>query len=235
MEMAAENNVAANLNSVRTRIAAACQRAGRDPSSITLVAVTKKVPVAEIEVAYHGGQYVFGESYIKEAEEKIPILRRLCPEIRFHLIGRLQTNKLTNAISEFELVQSVSRLREAEIISELAMREGRKQSVLLQVNISGEGAKGGILPEDLENEAQKYLMYPGITVEGLMCIGKWDLPEQARREEFKKMAILRNRLRSMGWGGIAKLSMGMSSDFELAIEEGATIVRVGTAIFGERG
>ena len=229
-------DIADNLSLVKEKISSAAQRAGRDPRSVKLVAVSKTVAAEVMCDAADAGQLIFGENYVQSARDKIPAVKESSPA-EFHLIGALQRNKVKLALELFDLIQTVDRISLAEEISKQASKLGKQQEVLLQVNISNEESKSGCAVEDTL-ELAKYLMSAdSIKLIGLMCIGTWytpDVEETTRRAEFTRMRSLRDDLQESLGLELPELSMGMSADYELAIEEGATIVRVGSAIFGAR-
>ncbi len=218
-------NLADNIQSVRERIDAAARRAGRAPEEIRLVAVTKTVEPERIEQALSAGLTLFGESKMQEANAKIPLVSG---RARWHFIGHLQTNKARDAVALFELIHSVDSLKLAVELSKWAEREGKTQPILLEVHVSGEASKFGIKPEDLPAALEQIRALPRIEVQGLMTIPPFTDDPQKARPYFRRLRELRDA------AGLAQLSMGMTLDFEVAIEEGATIVRIGTAVFGER-
>lgn len=222
---------AENLNSIQQRIAAACARAGRDVSSVTLLAVSKTHPPETIRAAIEAGQLLFGENKIQEAKTKIP----LCPDrARWHFIGHLQSNKVRDAVALFEMIQGVDSLDIAREISKRAVQAAKTMPILLEVNVAGEASKFGYQPERLLAELEELNALPKIEIHGLMAIPPYTpVPEKAR-PYFQKLRELKTRAETALGAPLPHLSMGMSGDFEVAIEEGATIVRIGTALFGER-
>ena len=220
-----------NLESIRLRMAAACARAGRDGSSVTLLAVSKSHPPETIRTAVEAGQLLFGENKVQEAKAKIP----LCPgRARWQFIGHLQSNKVRDAVELFEMIQGVDSVAIAREISKRAVSAGKTIPVLLEVNVAGEGSKFGYRPEQLLMELNELNALPKIEVHGLMAIPPYTpVPEKAR-PYFQKLGELKLRAEAVLGAPLPHLSMGMSGDFEVAIEEGATMVRVGTALFGER-
>lgn len=225
--------IADNLKTVRDRIAAAAARAGRDPSSIRLVVVTKTVHADRILEAVAGGARIIGENRVQEAREKIG---KLGPVATWHLIGHLQTNKAKYAVKLFDLIHSVDTLDLAQEIAKHAAKINKIQNVLLEVSIAAEAAKAGVAIEQTAVLAREAAKLKHISIKGLMTIPPFlDDPEQVR-PYFKKLRDLSERIAKENIPGVSmrELSMGMSGDFEVAIEEGATIVRVGSAIFGER-
>lgn len=218
--------IAADLASVRGRLDAACRRAGRDPAAVTLVAVSKKQPPEAIREAYAAGQRDFGENYAQELRDKQAALADLAG-IRWHALGPLQTNKAKYVAGKVALLHTLDRV---DLAQELARRAGgAKVRALVEVNIGREPQKGGVLPEELPERLAALAAVPGIELAGLMCIPPAADDAEASRPHYRALRELRDRLLPGG-----ELSMGMSGDFEVAVEEGATLVRVGTAIFGER-
>jgi pyridoxal phosphate enzyme (YggS family) len=194
----------------------------RIPESVTLVAVTKTVPPERVDAAFHAGIRVFGESKIQEAKAKIPLVSS---RARWHFIGHLQSNKARDAVELFELIHSVDSVKLAAELDKWAERAGKTQPILLEVNVSGETSKFGVKPEDLPATLAQVQQFPRLEVRGLMTIPPVG---QDPRPYFRRLRELRDQT------GLRELSMGMSQDYEIAIEEGATLVRIGTAIFGER-
>lgn len=214
-----------NVAAIRKRIAGAAARAGRLPSEVTLVAVTKMVDPPAIREAFAAGLRDFGESRIQEAREKIPSLSSLCPNSVWHLVGHLQTNKAVAAVGLFGMIHSVDSLKVAEAISQHA---GADMPVLIQVNVAGEASKHGFSLQDAIPALEHIARLPRIRIKGLMTIAPYvDDPEDVR-PVFRRLRLMRDAL------GLEHLSMGMSDDFEVAIEEGATLVRIGRAVFGKR-
>jgi len=244
IEDSAKKSLLEKLSSVRSRIDAAAKRVERTPEEITLVAVTKKVDVEDIFVAMEGGQLIFGENYVQEAQRKITALNEELskraspmPVPRFHLIGSLQRNKVKHAVGLFDVIETVDRLELAQAVSARAEQMGLKQSVLIQVNVSGEATKSGVVLEEVKELTRDMMPLAGVELQGLMSIGHFypeDVADELRRSEFVTMRSLKEAAEQELGVPLAHLSMGMSHDFELAIEEGATMVRVGSAIFGER-
>ena len=224
--------VSGSVNSVRKRIAAAAHRTGRTSDDVALVAVTKSVDVDRIEAALAAGVTQLGENRIQEAAPKIDVVGRRAE--RWHMVGHLQRNKVPQAVSLFDVVQSVDSLR---LAVDLSRRAAEPFEILLQVNVSGERQKYGFSPHALDRALPEIAALPRLNLTGLMTIAPMtDNPETAR-PVFRRLRELRDRLNDFGIPGVHlhHLSMGMSGDFEVAVEEGATIVRIGRAIFGERG
>ena len=213
------------LTDIGNRIAAAAKAAGRAPGEVTLVAVSKTFGPAEIEPAIAAGQRVFGENRVQEAAGKWPALKDRHPDIELHLVGPLQTNKARDAVALFDVIQSVDRERIAAALAKEMDRLDRRPGLLVQVNTGAEPQKAGVLPEDTDAFVARCRETHGLTIRGLMCIPPIDEPPAPH---FALLAKIARRLE------LAELSMGMSADFETAIAHGATMVRVGTAIFGER-
>jgi len=218
-------SVADNLARVRGRIAAAARAAGRDPGEVTLVAVGKLHPAARIEAALAAGQRVFGENRVQEAEAKFPDLKQGWPDLVLHLIGPLQTNKARVAVALFDVIETLDRPKLARALAKEMAAQGRRPACFIQVNTGEEPQKAGIAPAEADALIALARDELGLPVEGLMCIPPLD------EEPALHFALLREIARR---NGLAKLSMGMSGDFETAIRFGATHVRVGTAIFGPR-
>jgi pyridoxal phosphate enzyme (YggS family) len=217
---------------VRENIYAAAERAGRSPDDVELVAVSKKHPVESVSEAFQeAGQELFGESRVQEALIKIPALPS---RLRWHFIGHLQANKVRKALPCFELIHGIDTVDIARDVDRVAAEMGLFPRVLLEVNISGEGSKHGFTPEGLERELEGLLALPRIQVEGFMTMAPLVKEAEAARPYFTKLRELRDRLAGQVGIPLATLSMGMSGDYEVAVEEGATLVRVGSALFGGR-
>jgi hypothetical protein len=226
-------SIADNFKRVTDRIVSAAERAGRDASSVKLVVVTKTVDAGRIREAVDAGADILGENRVQEAREKIEKLGAIG---RWHLIGHLQTNKAKYAVKLFDLIHSVDNLELAKEIDKQAAKCGKVQDVLIEVSIAGEAAKAGVAIEKAAGLIREAAGLKHISIKGLMTIPPFlDNPEEVR-PYFKKLRDLSARIAKENIPGVSmkELSMGMSGDFGVAIEEGATIVRVGTAIFGER-
>jgi len=220
-----------NLASIQQRIHAACARAGRDAASVTLLAVSKTGRYVAFREAVDAGQLLFGENKIQEAKAKIPMSPG---KARWHFIGHLQSNKVRDAVELFQMIQGVDSLAIAREISKRAEQAAKSMPVLLEVNVAGEGSKFGYKPEQLLAELKELNALPRIEIHGLMAIPPFaPVPEKAR-PYFQKLRELKGRCEEILGVPLPQLSMGMSGDFEVATEEGSTIVRVGTALFGER-
>ncbi len=218
-------DVAANLAEVRERIAAAALAAGRPADSVTLVAVSKAQPVARVRAALAAGHRTFGENRVQQAEAVWPALRAEFPDVQLHLIGPLQTNKVRPAVALFDVIETVDRPKLAARLADEMARQGRRLECFVQVNTGEEPQKAGVAPGDADSFIEVCRVEHGLAVTGLMCIPPLDEPPELH---FALLADIAAR------HGLAKLSMGMSADFETAIRLGATHVRIGTAIFGPR-
>ena len=223
--------IAANLEAIRTRITEAAVRAGREPGSVQLVAVSKTHPPADVAAAAAAGQCVFGESRVQEAREKIPA----CPAgLTWHFIGHLQKNKVRQALPLFSFFHSIDGIALAQAMDRIAGESGKPTEGLLEVNVSGEETKHGFTPGQLRAEFPALSKLPHLRIRGLMTMAPYsDNPEDAR-PVFRALRELRDELQSAHGRPLPELSMGMSGDFEPAIKEGATLVRVGSSIFGAR-
>ena len=227
--------IAANLQAVRQRIAAACAAAGRAPASVTLLAVSKTWPAAHVREAAACGQHAFGESYVQEATAKIAELHDIVvePRLEWHFIGPLQSNKTRAVAEQFDWLHSLDRAKLAERLSIQRPAAMAPLQVCIEVNVSGEASKSGCAPEEVEALAQAVARLPNLRLRGLMTIPEPTEDIALLRLRFALLRQLQNRLNAQGLQ-LDTLSMGMSHDLEAAILEGATIVRVGTSIFGER-
>jgi pyridoxal phosphate enzyme (YggS family) len=220
--------VEARVDVIEARIVAACERAGRLRDSVQLVCVSKKRTPEEICAAHSAGIQLFGENRVQEGMAKIP----LCPSgVIWHLIGHLQTNKVRPCIELFEMIHSVDTLRLLEMIDRMAVEAGRVVDVCLQVNVSGEGSKYGFEPDAVADVLGAAEHFFGVNVVGLMTMAPFSADPEDARPHFRALRELRDTLRARTGVPLDELSMGMSGDFEVAIEEGATLIRVGTAIF----
>jgi pyridoxal phosphate enzyme (YggS family) len=224
-------SVETRLATVQRQIAEAAARAGRDVGGITLVAVSKTHAPESVSAVLAAGQAVFGESRVQEARAKIPLVPG---RARWHFIGHLQRNKIRHALPLFELFHGVDSLDIARDIERIAAEDGALPRVLLEVNVAGEGSKFGFSPEKLRAQIEELLTFKRLTIEGLMCIPPPQPRAEMARKFFTGLRELRDSLEKEFRISLPELSMGMSGDFAVAIEEGATLVRVGTAIFGER-
>jgi pyridoxal phosphate enzyme (YggS family) len=223
--MSRADEIRANVAAVEARIAAACERAGRTREAVTLIAVTKTFPVSDVDHVLAAGITNVGENKVQEARDKKPLVGA---EARWHLIGHLQSNKAKDAVQLFDVIQTVDSLDLASRIARIAAETGKLQDVMLQVNVGGEDQKSGAALRDAESLAKSIRELPSLNLRGLMTIPPLGDAE-AMRPYFQQLKSMRDDL------GLEQLSMGMTDDFEVAIEEGATIIRVGRAIFGVRG
>jgi pyridoxal phosphate enzyme (YggS family) len=224
-------SVAENLDRVREQIAQAAVKAGRIANEVELVAITKTHPVERVCEAIEAGHLLFGESRVQEARAKIP---ELPSNLRWHFVGHLQKNKIRHALPLFELFHGVDSLALAQEMNRIAAADGMHPRVLLEVNVAGEGSKFGFKPEAVHAKMESLLDLPRLSIEGLMCIPPLAEEAEASRKYFVQLREVRDWLEREFNVKLAQLSMGMTQDFWVAVEEGATFVRVGTAIFGER-
>ena len=223
--------IAANLERVQAQIAEAAQKRGRNPTDVELVAISKTHDSDRIREAMEAGQQLFGESRVQEARVKIP---ELPSSLRWHFVGHLQKNKIRQALPLFELFHSVDSVALAEQMNRVADEEGSDARVLLEVNVSGEGSKFGFKPETLRVTMERLLGLARLSIEGLMTIPPLAEDAEGSRKFFVDLRELRDTLEREFDLSLPHLSMGMTNDFAIAVEEGATLVRVGTAIFGKR-
>jgi hypothetical protein len=221
------------LKEIEERMGTACRRAGRAPQEVSLVAVTKTVPVERIQEAVDAGIKLLGEKRVQEAAGKVGNLRG---DVAWHMVGHLQRNKVKKAVSVFDMIQSVDSQELAGEIDRRSGEIGKRMAVLVEVNTSGEAAKFGVTPEECVDLVAEMSQLNHISVQGLMTIGALTGDQSVVRACFKRLRDLRGRIQSAGIEGVSMdfLSMGMTSDFEIAIEEGSNMVRIGTAIFGPR-
>jgi pyridoxal phosphate enzyme (YggS family) len=214
-----------NIQEVKGRIALACERSGRSPDEVTLVAITKTLEPSTIRAAFQAGVRHFGENRVQEVQAKLSQLQDIRPQSTWHMVGHVQTNKAKTAIELFDIIQSVDSLKLAEFLSRHAQGA---IPVLLEINTTGEATKGGFSPDEAQEALRKIEKMPNLKVEGLMTVAPLVSDPEEARPVFRRLRELRDSL------GLKELSMGMTDDFEVAIEEGATIIRIGRAIFGER-
>jgi pyridoxal phosphate enzyme (YggS family) len=224
-------DIAENLGRVREQVAQAAAKAGRAVDEIDLVAITKTHPAEKVREAIEAGHTLFGESRVQEARIKIP---ELPSSLRWHFVGHLQKNKIRHALPLFELFHSVDSLALAQEMNRISDEEGMHPRVLLEVNVASEGSKFGFKPETVRAEMESLLALPRLSIEGLMTIPPLTEEAEASRTFFVQLRELRDALEKEFDLKLPQLSMGMTNDFTVAVEEGATLVRVGTAIFGER-
>ncbi len=226
----------AQLEMIRARIVTACARANRRPEEVTLVGVSKTVPAADILSAYQSGVLCFGENRVQEAQAKIPLLKTQGVRAQWHLIGHLQTNKVKPALELFEVIQSVDRLGLAEALQKRAEQLNRSIEIFAQVNTSGESTKYGVAPQEAASLARELSAFPHLRLTGLMTIGALTNDRPRLRQCFYLLRELAAEIAALHLPNVTmqNLSMGMTDDFEIAIAEGATHVRIGRALFGER-
>ena len=224
-------DLAENLAAIHTRIAAAAACAGRSADEVELVAVSKTHPPEAVHAAIDAGQMLFGESRVQEARAKIPLLPG---RARWHFIGHLQKNKIRHALPLFELFHGLDSLELARDFNRIAEEAGAFPHLLLEVNVAGEATKFGFPPEKLRAQMEDLLALPRLAIDGLMCVPPPQPNADGSRKFFTALRELRDRLQSEFRVPLPRLSMGMSGDYSVAVEEGATLIRVGTAIFGER-
>ncbi|MDL1959074.1 MAG: YggS family pyridoxal phosphate-dependent enzyme [Deltaproteobacteria bacterium] len=225
-----------HLEELKSRIAKAAQRSGRRPGDVRLVAVTKTVPMERIREAISSGQRLFGENYVQEAAKKLESLKDLYHETTWHFIGHLQRNKAKLAVQLFDCIETVDNLKLACALDRYAKAAGKRLSVYVQVNVARDPKKSGLSPEELPVFLTQTAELSGIDICGLMTMPPWEPVPESSRPWFRALRDLRDETNA-GLGrspGLRELSMGMSQDFEVAIEEGATVVRIGTALFGQR-
>jgi PLP dependent protein len=220
-----------NLAQIRQRITAACERAQRDPSQVTLMAVSKGQAPDQVRALATAGQLLFGENRVQEAKAKMS----QCPgQLRWHLVGHLQSNKCRDAVHFFEMIQSVDSLSLAQEINHRAEQAAKTMPILLEVNVAGESTKFGYSPARVLEELMTINALPRIEIHGLMTIAPWTQETEKVRPVFRRLRQLKLECEQRLGAPLPHLSMGMSGDFEVAIEEGATLVRIGTALFGAR-
>jgi hypothetical protein len=224
-------SIADNLERVRKQIADAAAKSGRSADDVELVAITKTHPAEKVREAIEAGQTLFGESRVQEARAKIP---EMASAIRWHFVGHLQKNKIRHALPLFEMFHSIDSLALAQDMNRIAEEEGMHPRVLLEVNVAGEGSKFGFAPDKLREQMEELLALPRLSILGLMTIPPLAEEADASRKHFVALRELRDRLQTEFRVDLAQLSIGMTNDFPIAVEEGATLVRVGTAIFGNR-
>jgi pyridoxal phosphate enzyme (YggS family) len=225
------SSIAENLARVREQIAQVAAKANRNADDVELVAISKTHDAAKVREAIEAEQSLFGESRVQEARVKIP---ELPSNLRWHFVGHLQKNKIRHALPLFDLIHGVDSLALGQDINRIAEEDGLHPRVLLEVNVAGEGSKFGFTPEKLREDLENLLALPRLSILGLMTIPPIAEEAEASRKYFVELRELRDRLQTDFHVDLAQLSMGMTQDFAIAVEEGATLVRVGTAIFGER-
>lgn len=232
MELSAQK-IVQNLSWVRSRVEQACRRAGRDPSGVQVLAVSKTKPVEDIRAAMAAGQTCFGENYVQEMMAKYEVLG---DAVEWHMIGHLQRNKVKYIVDKATLIHSVDSVALGEQIEKEAAKRNRLVNVLLEINMAGEETKFGLAPEEAAPAARAIGALPHVKVCGLMTSAPYTKEPETNRVYFRNMRLLADSIAAGHFPGVSMdtLSMGMTADYEVAVEEGATMVRVGTAIFGER-
>ena len=224
-------DLAANFMAIQSRIEAACARAGRDPASVLVLAVSKGHSPDAVQAVAELGVNLFGENKVQEAKAKIP---HCSSHLRWHMIGHLQTNKCRDAVHFFEMIQSVDSLELAEEINKRSEQAAKTMPVLIEVNIAGEASKFGYAPDRLLEELERIHALQRLEIQGLMTIAPWTTEPERVRPLFGQLRELKERSEQILGAPLPHLSMGMSGDYAVAVEEGATLVRIGTALFGPR-
>jgi pyridoxal phosphate enzyme (YggS family) len=231
MSTSPSDDIPANLEQIRSQISEAAKKSGRSPDDIELVAISKTHEAEKVRAALEAGQEIFGESRVQEARAKIPLLPS---SAHWHFVGHLQKNKIRHALPLFELFHSVDSIELAREMNRIAAEEGLQPRVMLEVNLAGEGSKIGFAPDSLRAEMETLLALPRLSIEGLLTLPPLAPEAEASRKYFSALRDLRDEIEKKFRAVLPQLSMGMSGDFAVAIEEGATLVRIGTAIFGKR-
>ena len=225
------SQISDNLINIHSRMQDAAHRVGRQVLDVRLVAVSKTYPPAVIQEAWNAGQHVFGENRVQDA---LPKIAELPAKAEWHFIGHLQSNKIRKALPAFTLIHGVDNLELAQQINRIAGEMGLTANILMEINVSGEASKFGFSPTDLRQNLEGLLCLPNIGINGLMTMAPYSEDPETARPVFSKLRILRDELAAQSGKALQELSMGMSGDFEVGIEEGATIVRIGSSIFGHR-
>jgi pyridoxal phosphate enzyme (YggS family) len=222
-----------NIKSIKSEIEKACVKVGRNPNEVKLLAVSKTFPVETIKEAYDAGQCLFGENRVQELCKKAPLLPS---DIEWHLIGTLQRNKVKYIIEKVALIHSVDSFSLAREINKRALRKNLEVDILLQVNVAGEENKHGFTPEEVQSKVEEICKLPRIKIKGLMTMAPFTENSEKARPIFRQLRMLAESIEKLQLPGVQmqELSMGMSNDFRVAVEEGATLVRVGSRIFGTR-
>ncbi len=226
-----EGAIEKNYHDLRRKIAEACERVNRDFQEVKLIAVTKRISLEKIMEAVDLGITELGENRMQEALPKIP---QISPRVNWHFVGHLQTNKVGDDLDNFCLLHSLDRLKLAEKIDQWAQTRRKQLPVLIQINVSGEASKFGLPPEELEDFLQEVLIQDGIEIKGLMTMAPWTENPEEVRPYFVKLRQLRDQVNKNLGLNLHHLSMGMTNDYMVAVEEGSTMVRLGTALFGSR-
>jgi pyridoxal phosphate enzyme (YggS family) len=231
--MISASQIAANLDTIHQRVAAACQRIDRDPAEITILGASKQQPIERLRWAWEAGLRTFGENRVQEALAKMP---ELPEEIEWHLIGPLQSNKAKKVVPAFAVVHSIDRVKIARVLDTEAANLGRRLAGFLEINLATEDSKHGFLPGELPGHLETLAGFEHLHIVGLMAIPPFEPNPQDSRVWFQQLRELRDQIRAQhGWSSFpGKLSMGMSHDYDIAVEEGATHIRIGTSLFGPR-
>ncbi|MCP4632596.1 MAG: YggS family pyridoxal phosphate-dependent enzyme [candidate division Zixibacteria bacterium] len=228
-----KNEISANYAEVKEKISNVCRRIGIDENNITIVAITKTHTIDVVKTVIDCGIKDVGESRIQEAETKIETVRKL--GVNYHFVGHLQSNKVRKAVEMFDLIHSVDSVKIAKVISDESKKAGRRMKLLLQLNCSGEASKSGFQPDEIVDTAGEISEFEGIEIKGIMTIGPWVEDEGMIRDDFrmtkKKFDEVKSKFPKLA---LEYLSMGMSGDYQIAIEEGANMIRLGTVLFGHR-
>lgn len=224
-----------NLKRVREQMEAACARSGRRLEDVKLLLATKTVTLEKLQMAMQAGEVLFGENKAQELRDKFPLMQQY-NRVEWHFIGHLQTNKVKDVVKYVTLIHSVDRLKLGQALNQQLLKENKTMDILVQVNTSYEESKFGVPPESALELVEQLAALERIRIKGMMTIGKWKGTPEETRQCFRLLKSIRDQIREkvIPHVGMDELSMGMSGDFEAAIEEGATIIRVGTKIFGER-
>lgn len=225
------NSISERLQAIRERIATAAVGCGRDPASVELLAVSKTIPAEAVREAVDAGQHLFGENKVQELLAKVPLLPA---KLQWHLIGHLQSNKVRKVLPAVAFIHSIDSLDLARDVDRIAGELGLCPKVYLEINLAAEGSKHGFSPEQAKARLEELYALRCLDIQGLMCIPPFHPEAEKSRRYFTQLRQLRDELERIGGAPLPLLSMGMSHDFEIAIEEGSTLVRVGSAIFGER-
>lgn len=236
MEKAVTGTISENIASIRKRVKEACQRSGRDPDSIEILPVTKTVGLDRIKKALDSGFTIIAENRVKEARRKNNLLRTEEPDVDLHFVGHLQSNKVNKVIRFASMIQSIDRMKIVRKLNKRLKKGGKTMPVLIQVNVSREDSKYGLHPDEAVDFVKEAAQYKQLRIKGLMTIGLFSDDWPRVRKGFRLLRELRDQIREEKINGVAMdtLSMGMTNDFEMAIEEGATMIRIGRGIFGER-
>lgn len=227
-----ERELKENWERILERVERACLRAGRNKNEVKILGASKKQEPEKIRILYSLGLKVFGENYVQEAEKKINTLSDL--EIEWHLIGRLQSNKVKKALQIFHVIETLDRLELAKDLDKRLRALNRKIPVFIEINIGGEATKAGILPEEVPRFMEKVLGFNSLEIRGLMCLPPYYEDPSLTRPFFRKMKEIFEKVKPLIGPTFSELSMGTSNDFEIAIEEGSTLIRLGTILFGKR-